>query len=343
MSPTEQMREALTTIMRMADAAKEPCCPDPESPAAIRNGKFASIAMVAAQGLGWVRGPALTAPAAEVPEAMGDAEIDRLLPESDGTAEANATRVELAPGVWGSEYEEVDAWSRPLIRQFASALNAARDAQWQSTRLRGGVPDVDDLAQFIRQIDGNHRMGAGALAEHICEWLTAAPQAPAAAMDADGEAFRTAARLGLTLRFHGGCAQSGMPGSPSAYEVVTGADPASSMRQAVRQAAAVIEAGGEPQRLNTAPAVDAGVVRDGWSVSAYKVGTLTVQSMSQLDGRTLWKIADGFGNVLNKQGEWEWEPMPSSRDDEFLARCRYATLDDVLAAMSAQAGKGGAA
>lgn len=31
--------------------------------------------------------------------------------------------------------------------------------------------DPDALAQFIRQIDGNNSMGAGVLAEHICEWL----------------------------------------------------------------------------------------------------------------------------------------------------------------------------
>lgn len=31
--------------------------------------------------------------------------------------------------------------------------------------------DPDALAQFIRQIDGNNGMGAGALAEQICEWL----------------------------------------------------------------------------------------------------------------------------------------------------------------------------
>lgn len=31
--------------------------------------------------------------------------------------------------------------------------------------------DVDRLAQFIRQIDGRHDMGAGALAEKIIEWL----------------------------------------------------------------------------------------------------------------------------------------------------------------------------
>jgi hypothetical protein len=32
-------------------------------------------------------------------------------------------------------------------------------------------PDVDELAQFIRSIDGNHDMGSGVLAERICEWL----------------------------------------------------------------------------------------------------------------------------------------------------------------------------
>lgn len=61
---TDQARaayEALQTIMRMAGEAKEPCSMDPESPVAIRNGKFASIAQVAAQGLGLVRGPSLAA------------------------------------------------------------------------------------------------------------------------------------------------------------------------------------------------------------------------------------------------------------------------------------------
>lgn len=32
--------------------------------------------------------------------------------------------------------------------------------------------------------------------------------------------------------------------------------------------------------------------------------------------------------VLNKQGEWEYEPMPSSRDKEFLLRCRYFSSDE---------------
>lgn len=67
--------------------------------------------------------------------------------------------------------------------------------------------------------------------------------------DVDGNAFRTAARLGLTLRFYGGCAQSGMPGSPSAYEVSADRDRAAAMREAVERAEASISRGGEAQRL----------------------------------------------------------------------------------------------
>ena len=36
------------------------------------------------------------------------------------------------------------------------------------------------------------------------------------------------------------------------------------------------------------------------------------------------------GAVLANDGEWEYEPMPSSRDDDFLRRCRYATLADAI-------------
>jgi len=155
------------------------------------------------------------ATAAEVPEAMGDAEVDRLLPDPDGTAEANATRVELAPEVWGSEYEEVDAWSRPLIRQFASALNAARDAQWQSTRLRGGVPEgwklvpVEPTTDMLRAAvnavvidtqaieEGDHiSLTWNEVKDVFAAMLTAAPQAPAAALDA-GVNWLTVAEHGM--------------------------------------------------------------------------------------------------------------------------------------------------
>lgn len=49
-----------------------------------------------------------------------------------------------------------------------------------------------------------------------------------------------------------------------------------------------------------------------------------------------WAVRrDGF--VLNRDFEWEWEPMPSSRDDEFLARCRWQLASALEAASRAWA------
>lgn len=56
---------ALKIVMRNAELSKEPCSPDPESPAAVRNAKFASLSSIAALGLGMVSGPSLTAQLAE--------------------------------------------------------------------------------------------------------------------------------------------------------------------------------------------------------------------------------------------------------------------------------------
>lgn len=61
----DQMRWTLRWIMREADAAKETCSTDPESPAAIRNAKLAAIATAAAQALGLVRGPSYADPGAD--------------------------------------------------------------------------------------------------------------------------------------------------------------------------------------------------------------------------------------------------------------------------------------
>lgn len=34
------------------------------------------------------------------------------------------------------------------------------------------------------------------------------------------------------------------------------------------------------------------------------------------------------GECLNKNGEWEYEPMPSSRDQAFFDRCRFASAQE---------------
>jgi hypothetical protein len=54
---------------------------------------------------------------APVAQPLTDEQIDALMPPADGSAEANVRRVEVLPGVMGTEFDEVDAWSLPLVRQ----------------------------------------------------------------------------------------------------------------------------------------------------------------------------------------------------------------------------------
>ncbi|WP_429949609.1 hypothetical protein ACQYWY_21805 [Comamonas sediminis] len=79
------------------------------------------------------------------------------------------------------------------------------------------------------------------------------------------------------------------------------------------------------QQLTSGPAV----------VAAYAVGELCVERALRRVGpkqmAAYWAVRrDGF--ALNKQGEWEYEPMPSSRTDEFLERCRFADVNEAIAA-----------
>jgi len=48
-------------------------------------------------------------------------------------------------------------------------------------------------------------------------------------------------------------------------------------------------------------------------------------------GPILWAVT-WRGRVLSRDGEWEFEPIPSSRDEQFIARCRFGSLDDAIAA-----------
>jgi hypothetical protein len=64
-----------------------------------------------------------TPPAAPVP--LTDDQIRGLTPKPDGVAEGNVRRVEVLPGVMGTEFDEVDAWSMPLVLQIARAIEAA--------------------------------------------------------------------------------------------------------------------------------------------------------------------------------------------------------------------------
>lgn len=68
-----------------------------------------------------------------------------------------------------------------------------------------------------------------------------------------------------------------------------------------------------------------GVLPEGLKVAAYHAGDdVMIEAVKQPAGHDLWAVRY-MGEVLNKRGEWEYEPLPSSRDDAFRERCRFAT------------------
>lgn len=48
----------------------------------------------------------------------------------------------------------------------------------------------------------------------------------------------------------------------------------------------------------------------------------------------MWKVkrAAFDGPVLAKNGGWEYDPLPSSRDEAFYRRCRFDSFEEAIAA-----------
>lgn len=67
-------------------------------------------------------------------------------------------------------------------------------------------------------------------------------------------------------------------------------------------------------------------------ICAYELpGEVRIERATQRDGRHKWAVRRA-GSCLNRDSEFEYEPLPSSRDDEFLARCRFDSAESAYAA-----------
>lgn len=81
--------------------------------------------------------------------------------------------------------------------------------------------------------------------------------------------------------------------------------------------------------------------------TAFQVGKIgnDVVRVERCEGHRLpvqpymWAVRS-MGDVLHANGEWEWEPTPSSRDDAFYKTARFATLEDAVAAALAAVERG---
>lgn len=65
------------------------------------------------------------------------------------------------------------------------------------------------------------------------------------------------------------------------------------------------------------------------TVAAYRLpdGSRLEEAL-QRDGSVLWVIRNQSQGCMAKDGQWEWEPRPSGRNDAFMARCRFATVQE---------------
>lgn len=67
----------------------------------------------------------------------------------------------------------------------------------------------------------------------------------------------------------------------------------------------------------------------GVAVECFSVGDFRVERCKQREGEDQWAVRQ-FGNALSQTGEWAWEPMPSSRTEEWLRQFRFATSQDAI-------------
>lgn len=70
-----------------------------------------------------------------------------------------------------------------------------------------------------------------------------------------------------------------------------------------------------------------------FALSPERMDTVTIRKVfgHRMPKSPMWKVMrDSF--AFTKDGDWEWEPVPSERDDEFYARCRFDTFEEAMAA-----------
>jgi hypothetical protein len=51
------------------------------------------------------------------------------------------------------------------------------------------------------------------------------------------------------------------------------------------------------------------------------------------DRYAVFPSEDDTNECLNSEGEWEWQPMPSNRTDEFFERCRFKSFEEAVKAL----------
>lgn len=71
--------------------------------------------------------------------------------------------------------------------------------------------------------------------------------------------------------------------------------------------------------------------REDAEVTAYALpGGISVEQCMQRYGTFLWAVRDSFKNCLSKSGEWDYEHLPRSRTDDWIAHHRFESAAEAI-------------
>lgn len=69
------------------------------------------------------------------------------------------------------------------------------------------------------------------------------------------------------------------------------------------------------------------------TIAAYRLSDEDrIEESPQRDGSVLWAVRRAGTSCLAADGQWEFEPLPSSRDDDFIQRTRFMSPEAALEA-----------
>lgn len=74
-----------------------------------------------------------------------------------------------------------------------------------------------------------------------------------------------------------------------------------------------------------------GLVAITFRVAGHEGVTVEARAFNEAGDPIAWRVRE-CGEVLTKDGEWLYEPLPSSRDDAFVDRTRWPTARTAAAA-----------
>lgn len=94
--------------------------------------------------------------------------------------------------------------------------------------------------------------------------------------------------------------------------------------QAIRNRLQIIS-----HQMHTTPLIPKSYWIEPSKASDFGTTAVSLDACPQIDDSILWAVRLR-GYVMNRRGEFEYEPIPSDRNEAFTKRCRFETMDEAI-------------